>query len=493
MTRTMSAKAFEPFSLDPDHLAGKRITVMGLGRFGGGAGAARFFAARGAEVTVTDSAQPETLEQSVRSLESLPNICFRLGGHIEEDFTSAEAIVVNPAVPLDSPYLTLAKKKQVPLTAEMNIFLRLCRGKVVGVTGSNGKSTTTAMIGNILSIAAEAHQGSFRKVFVGGNIGHCLLPELDEITAEDIVVVELSSFQLEALAVERISPHIAVWTNLTPNHLDRHKSMDAYRKAKENIYLNQGPQDVLIYPADDRGSEFLRTSPTVRSRRVSFSLTSIRAEAHLAGDYLYVRYSNAERDRKVLHRKNMPVPGQHNVANALAAACVGAQFGLAPELIGSGLRTFKPLPHRLELLATINGVSYYDDSIATTPESALVGLNSFDSPPIIILGGKDKGVSFQNLLTCCNERAYAIICLGEVREKLLSELLQLRSGASEPYVQGVGSLEQAVKVAADLAKPGQAVLLSPGCASYDMFNNFDHRGREFALFVRALESGRARE
>lgn len=479
----MSAKAFEPFNLDLDRLAGKKITVMGLGRFGGGVGAAGFFAQRGAKVTVTDSAQPETLGESVQALGDLPNIYFHLGGHIEQDFIEADAVVVNPAVPPDSPFLDLAGQAKVPLTTEMNIFFRLCPARLVGITGSNGKSTTTAMIGNILSTVAQ-----FCRVFVGGNIGRSLLPRIDEITAQDVAVVELSSFQLEDLAVEQLSPHIAVWTNLTPNHLDHHKTMEAYRQAKQNIYRFQGPQDVLIYNGDDPGSEFLATASDVRAKRIRFSLTDARAEAHLTDGTLCVRNPEQAEPQQILSADEMPAPGEHNLANALAAACVASELGLNAEMIGQGLRTFQPLPHRLELVASVQGVSYYDDSIATTPESSLVGLNSMENPPIIILGGKDKGVSFDKLLTACNKRAYAVLCLGEVRENLLNELIRLRGSASRPHIQGVGSLDEAVNVAAKLAQPGRAVLLSPGCASYDMFRNFDHRGREFARIVRSLAS-----
>jgi len=484
-------KKLKRFSLDPSRLAGKKITVMGLGRFGGGAGAARFFAEHGSEVVVTDLAQPQTLTESIQSLADLPNITFHLGEHLKEDFTTADAIVVNPAVPPNSPFLALASQAGVPLMTEMNIFFRLCPAKIVGVTGSNGKSTTTAMIGSILSAGLEAGQGNFRRVFVGGNIGRSLLAELDQITADDVAVVELSSFQLEALKVERISPQVAVWTNFSANHLDRHKTMSAYRKAKENIYRFQGPNDVLVYNADDAGLGFLPSSPAVRARRVSFSLRESSADAYVTEDCLCLRYPGSSRVEKLLSLKDMPVPGEHNVANGLAAACVAAEFNLEPKIIGQGLKTFRPLPHRLELVATIDGVSYYDDSIATTPESALVGLNSFDKAPIIILGGKDKGFDFDVLLTSCIERSYAAICLGQVRDKLLKTLLKLRGSANRPYVIGVDSLEEAVKTAADLAKPGQAVLLSPACASYDMFINFAHRGQRFAEIVRALASARS--
>ena len=481
----------KPFSLDPNRLAGKKITVMGLGRFGGGAGAARFFAQRKAQVVVTDLAEPQTLTESIQSLADLPNITFHLGQHLDEDFTTADAVVVNPAVPLDSPFLALANRAGIPLTAETNIFFRLCPARIVGVTGSNGKSTTTAMIGSILSAGLDKDKPPYRQVFVGGNIGRSLLAEIDKITHNDVAVVELSSFQLEALAVEKISPHLAVWTNFSANHLDRHKTINAYRKAKENIYRFQGTDDVLIYSADDDGLEFLKSAPTLWARTLTFSLQDSSADAHLADDWLCLRYSPSRRLEKFLRLKGMPVPGRHNVANALAAACIAAEFNLEPEIIAKGLRIFRPLPHRLEFVATVDGVSYYDDSIATTPESALVGLNSFDRPPIIILGGKDKGSNFDKLLTSCIERSYAVVCLGQVRERLLDALAKLRGSASRPQVIGVDTLQEAVDTATDLAEPGQAVLLSPACASYDMFTNFAHRGQQFAEIVRALPTAKS--
>ena len=482
----MDPEGFQRFSLDPTKLAGKRITIMGLGRFGGGLAAANFFAHRGAQVLVTDLADAESLRQSLRDLENLPNIELRLGEHREEDFSSADAVVVNPAVSSDSPFLALARAAGVPLTAEMNIFFQLCPARIVGVTGSNGKSTTTAMIGEILSTAARAGHDRFHKAHVGGNIGRSLLDHIDQITPDDVVVLELSSFQLEALAVEQRSPQTAVWTNISANHLDRHRTMQAYRQAKQNIYRFQGPDDVLIANADDQGLEFLRSDRTVRARRVNFSVRADSADAHISQDFLTVRYPPGGSYARIMNVKHMPVFGEHNLSNALAAACVAAEFAVDPEIIGRGLTNFKPLPHRLELVATINGVSYYDDSIATTPESALVGLNSFDSPPIIILGGKDKGAKFDMVLSVCMTKAYGVICLGQVRESLLQQLLRLRGSAPQPHVLGVDSLQQAVLAAASMARKGQAVLLSPACASYDMFDNFAHRGRRFAEIVREL-------
>ncbi|NIA06106.1 MAG: UDP-N-acetylmuramoyl-L-alanine--D-glutamate ligase [Actinobacteria bacterium] len=485
-----STTLLRPFDLEPNSLAGKKITIMGLGRFGGGSGAARFFAQHGAQVVVTDLAQPQTLTESVQGLADLPNITFHLGAHRDEDFTSADAVVVNPAVPLDSPFLVLANRAGVLLTAEMNILFRLCPAQIVGVTGSNGKSTVTAMIGSVFSAAQKAQQGNFRRVFVGGNIGHSLLAELDRISSGDVVVVELSSFQLEALTAEGISPHVAVWTNFSANHLDHHGTIDAYREAKRNIFRFQLPQDVLVYNADDVGLEFLRSDAAVCSRRVIFSLQDSSADAHTADGCLALRYPPGNRVEKLLDLKDMPVPGRHNIANALAAACVGAQFNLSGAAITEGLRTFRPLPHRLELVATVAGVSYYDDSVATTPESALVGLNSFDCPPIIILGGKDKGAEFDILLRACIDKCYGVICLGQIRDKLLQQLLNLRGRKRRPHIIGVDSLEQAVAAAASLAKRGQAVLLSPACSSYDMFTNFTDRGQRFAEIVRALPSAK---
>ena len=250
----MKAGLFDRFSLEANRLAGKRITIMGLGRFGGGVGAARFFAGRGSKVTVTDLAEADTLEKSIAELADEPEITFHLGQHLREDFTNADAVVVNPAVPPSSPFIELARKAKVELTTEINIFFGLCRAKIVGITGSNGKSTTSAMIASILSKAVEAGEAPFGQVFLGGNIGHSLLGELEQISDDDVVVLELSSFQLEALAAEKMSPQIAVWTNFSPNHLDRHETLEAYRIAKENIYLFQKPDDRLIYNADDAGS-----------------------------------------------------------------------------------------------------------------------------------------------------------------------------------------------------------------------------------------------
>ncbi len=219
---------------------------------------------------------------------------------------------------------------------------------------------------------------------------------------------------------------------------------------------------------------------------MTFSLKGPPADCYLADGWLTVQYPQTKRHEKVLRVDDMPVPGDHNIANALAAACVGAEAALSPEIIAQGLKAFRALPHRMEFIANVGGVDYYDDSIATTPESALLGLNSFDKPPIIILGGKDKGVEFEALLTSCINKAYGVICLGQTRQKLFEKLLRLRGSAQQPYLLEVENLEEAVKAAAALASPEQVVLLSPGCASYDMFTNFADRGRRFAHIVRAL-------
>jgi len=219
---------------------------------------------------------------------------------------------------------------------------------------------------------------------------------------------------------------------------------------------------------------------------MTFSLKGLPADCYLADGWLRVQYPQPARVERVLSPEDMPVPGQHNIANALAAACVAAEAELPPEIIAGGLKSFKPLPHHLEFVASVAGVDYYDDSVATTSESALLGLNSFDKPAIIILGGKDKGAEFDALLTACVSKAYGVICLGQTRQKLFEKLVKLRGSAQQPYLLEVEILEQAVKAAAALAKPGQVVLLSPGCASYDMFTNFAHRGRKFAQIVRAL-------
>jgi len=436
--------------------AGRKVLVMGLGRFAGGVGVSRYLAGQGADVTVTDLSGPEKLAESLRQLEGLP-ITFHLGGHREKDFAEADIIVVNPAVPKDSPWLEIACKHGTATTAEMNIFFANCPATIVGVTGSNGKSTTTAMTGEVLRVG--------KKVWVGGNIGNkSLLAEIGRIGPDDVVVLELSSFQLYDLAELKRSPQVAVVTNISPNHLDRHGSMDEYIRAKQHILRYQGKKDVAVLNRLDK--EVVGWEGLTKGRVVWYP-------QECAGQ------SDA------LPKIELRVPGEHNQLNAAAALAVGKVFGIEEKAAREALVKFKGLEHRLEFIRELEGVRYYNDSIATTPQSVLAAVDSFAEKKVIILGGYDKKLPFDELAVKITGTVEAVVLLGQVREKLKGSIEQEKRRRNEalPVCVQVEDLAQAVAAARGCARDGMVVLLSPACASYDMFNNFQERGKLFKKLV----------
>ncbi len=430
----------------PNDLAGQRVSVIGLGRFGGGLGVTRWLVEQGAKVTVSDQASEEDLAASLDPLRGL-DVTLHLGGHREEDFTQADLLVVNPAVPKTAPLLQQAIRAGVPRTTEINLFLERCPCPVVGITGSVGKSTTTAMTGLLLGKLTTTH--------VGGNIGRSLLGELESIDPDHLAVLELSSFQLEDLPLVELSPHVGLVTNLQPNHLDRHGSMAAYASAKKNIFRYQSAEDVLVLPTQ---------------------LRDWSAEAK--GRVLIL---DPDEDGFTLS-----VPGDHNQRNAHAAWAIARELGLSREQAEAALREFTGLPHRLELVADKAGVRYYNDSKCTTPGGAIVAIQAFPARrSIVILGGYDKGVSFDELGEVAAGAAKAVIVLGDTREQIAQAVESHRQGEL-PQIHGADTLAQAVTAASRAAAPGDVVLLSPACASYDMFTNYEQRGEQFVQIVRDL-------
>jgi len=506
-----------------DFFTGKKVLVMGLGRFGGGADVAEFAAGAGASVTVTDLATADQLGDSISKLEKFVGIEFHLGAHDPADFEQADIVVANPAVPRDSKFLQIARRAGRRVTSQINIFFELCPAQIIGITGANGKSTTAALtahllgsvsrlvserktvsssgrMGNLLPIrkrtdqqhgqqvahptdcflkseAKKSQAPQYENVWLSGNIGNRpLLTTLDEIGPNDLVVLELSSFQLEQLAEIQKAPQAALLTNLTPNHLDRHGTFANYCAAKENIFKFQQLDDdspaISIFNAEDEvGAEWYEKYRNDAGRTcVRFSADDISAE----------------------FSRVFPLPGRANRSNLAAAIAVVRNFGVDDEQIESCLPSFKSLPHRLEFVAEINGVRWYNDSIATTPQSTIAALEAFDEPVIIIAGGYDKKLPFDELGRKIAQKAKAAILIGQTAPKIAAAIQrELATEATEvtekkTEVETVSSLAKAVTQARDLATPGFVVLLSPACASYDMFDNFQQRGLEFTRLVREL-------
>ncbi len=472
----------------------KKVLVMGLGRFGGGIDCAEFAARVGAKVIITDLAPAEKLYDSINKLKEFPDIEFHLGSHDPADFEQADIIVANPAVPDDNKFLQIARRANTFVTSQINIFFELCPAKIIGITGANGKSTTTALTAHLLKkttsdnvIASEAKQSQasqYENVWLSGNIGNQpLLTAIDKINPDDLVVLELSSFQLEQLAEIQKAPDIALLTNLTPNHLDRHGTFANYCAAKENIFKFQKPDDnrpaVSIFNTEDKiGVEWFEKYKNDAGR------ICIKFSADDVGDEL---------------RKCFALPGRANLSNLAAAMTVAKLFDITDDDIKNSLPVFKALPHRLELVETINGISWYNDSKATTPEGAITALDAFDKPAIIIAGGYDKGIPFEELGENIAVTAKAAILIGTTAPKIASAInnakmslreAQRRSNLNQRVmkVELVNSLAKAVQLAYQLAETGDIVLLSPACASYDMFENYEQRGREFCKLVRQISS-----
>lgn len=428
----------------------KRVTVAGLGRFGGQIAAARWLAGQGAQVLITDQAPAEKLADSVRQLDGIP-IDFRLGEHREDDFTKADLIVASPAIPPSNKYLQAARAAGVPVMTEIRLFIERCPATIVGVTGTKGKSTTTAMLGQILRRRFTT--------WVGGNIGHSLLLELDKIDKTHLVVLELSSFMLEYLGEMRWSPHVAVVTMVATDHLDWHGSREAYVRAKTNLVRFQRPDDLAVLNEEDPGSMELSTQ--TRARVVRFGL----------------------RDRRPLQ---LMIPGKHNQSNAQAAFTAAYELGVGRDDAQEALRDFRGLPHRLELVHEHNGVRFFNDSIATIPEAAIAALESFPPKRVIqIVGGYDKGLPMTAMCNALVERAKAVLCIGATGSKLAGMMSESpRQGAASVY--HCGDLPTAMRIARQTASPGDIVLLSTGCASYDQFTNFEKRGEMFAELARSV-------
>jgi UDP-N-acetylmuramoylalanine--D-glutamate ligase len=452
-------------------LAGKKVTVMGLGLFGGGAGVARFLVRAGAKVTVTDLKPESELRESVESLRGLP-VDLRLGGHDERDFRGADLVVAGPAVAETDPFLRLARAVET----EINLFWKLCRARtIVGVTGSNGKTTTTTLVGEIL-------RRHLRRVWVGGNIGGSLLEDVERIGPDDFVVLELSSFQLERLGALRRSPPVAAVLNLSPNHLDRHGSMERYAAAKREIVAYQTEGDAKVLNADDPAVRGWGTASP--SRTYTFSMKERMARGALVeGEKITFFTTGARFTLDVARRR---IPGSFNLQNmaAAAAATFAAAGGRWEEWRESCEEVFNSFPgveHRLEFVAEKRGVKYYNDSKATDAEATLAALATLPGPFVLILGGFDKRTPFDGLARAVSAAPVrACLLLGQTAPAIEDAL---RAQARVPEIVRVAGLEEALRYP---ARAGETVLLSPACASWGMFRNFTERGRAFKALVASL-------
>ena len=467
---------FDP-EVTAEEFRGRRVTIIGLGKGRTTAGLARFLVGKGANVTIADPKPREELVDGIARLGDVAEKVKLILGPSTDETALAEPdfVFVIPGIRPRSPTILRALNRGVPVLTEMALFFRLSPATIVGITGTKGKTTTTTLVDRVLS------QGS-RRVIVGGNIGTAVIQEVDNLRPEDIVVLELSSFQLETLGH---SPHVAVVTNVLEDHLDHHGTRDAYIAAKKNIVAWQGPRDIAVLNLDDPATVALHTGAASEVRGFSLSLRPKRG-AHLDqnGDLALV---GGDRRTVLCKASELRVPGRHNIANALAAAIVGDAFDIPADAIGRVLREFEGVPKRLETVAERDGVLWVNDSAATTPAATMSALAAYERPAIAILGGVSKGADFGELARVLVLRAHAAILIGRAADEIASAIAAAdHNGAIA--VRRAATLEAAAAAAREMARPGDVVLLSPACASFDMFSSADERGEKFTAIVRSFTS-----
>ncbi|HYK36810.1 UDP-N-acetylmuramoyl-L-alanine--D-glutamate ligase [Alloacidobacterium sp.] len=447
---------------------GKKVLVVGLGK--SGLAAALFLRRRGAQVTVSDIRSAEQLGKDIPALLE-EGIAVEAGGHGLLTFRRQDLIVVSPGVPLDTPELVQVKAFGLPILGEVELASRYLKGKSLAITGSNGKTTTTALCGEILKAGGL-------QVEVGGNIGVPVIALVDGSREDGWSVLEVSSFQLET--TERFRPEIAVILNVTPDHLDRHGSFENYAAAKERIFANQTAEDALVLNADDDVTS--RMASRAKSRIFWFSAKRVvRQGAFVHEGAIVYRASEQAAPEFILKVENIPLKGHHNVENVLAAVCAARLAGVEAEVIRKAVESFKAVEHRLEFVAEINGVDYYNDSKATNVDAAAKAIAAFPGGIHLILGGKDKNSDYRQLRALLEERVRTVYTIGAAAEKIETHIY-----GSVPVVS-CGTLEQAVTKAAEAAQPGEIVLLAPACSSFDQFENYEHRGQVFKELVHARQ------
>jgi UDP-N-acetylmuramoylalanine--D-glutamate ligase len=454
--------------------------VIGLGR--SGRASVDVLRTRLGSVVATDEAPPEKLAEAFDELRTA-GVRFVPPAELDEALENVTVAILSPGIPLNNPLVRRVQAKGIPVFSEVEVAYRLCAAPIVAVTGTKGKTTTTALVGALFAAAGET-------VHVGGNIGNALIRETANAAADDWVVAEVSSFQLES--IRSFKPRISLILNVTPDHLDRYPSMEEYAEAKFRIFANQGPGDTFVGNLDDpivasasQGQDGTR----IKARALWFSREPHRQSTLYLRDGRTIVYAPPTGDPRpvdVMDVSEIPLLGQHNVENVMAAVLVALAAGLPVDAVRAGVRAFRPLGHRLEPVAEVDGVQYVDDSKATNPGSVIAAMRSFEARPIVLIaGGKAKGTDFADMGKVVSSRAKAVVLIGEDADEIAAVIKRAK-------VERADSMEDAVARAADLASPGDVVLLSPGCASFDMFRSAEHRGELFAQAVHALKNPLAR-
>ncbi|HNE03237.1 MAG TPA: UDP-N-acetylmuramoyl-L-alanine--D-glutamate ligase [Anaerolineales bacterium] len=451
---------------------GKHVLILGAARQG--LALARWLARHGANVTLNDSRREEDLITAKKSLADV-NVTWAVGGHPLELLDTTDVLCISGGVPLTLPIVEEAIKRDIPLSNDSQIFMEVVSCKTVGITGSAGKTTTTTLVGNMAKLA----KGD--RAFVGGNIGDPLINYVDDMQADDLAILELSSFQLEQMT---ISPNIAAILNITPNHLDRHGTMEAYTNAKAHILDFQSAKDNAILGRDDKGAWGLKNR--VKGNLLSFSLQDL--DEGLNGTYLHdglLSLRDGFAYVPLLMREKVQLRGDHNIANVLAAFAIGHAAGFKLDDMLEAVEEFRGVPHRLELVRELNGARWYNDSIATAPERAAAAVHAFSEPIVLMLGGRDKNLPWGDLAKLIHERVDHVVLFGEAGE-MIQNAITAYSGVGTVDVHRATTLKEAVTLAADVASAGDVVLLSPGGTSFDEFKDFAERGEAFRKWVSEL-------
>jgi UDP-N-acetylmuramoylalanine--D-glutamate ligase len=450
-------------------LNGKRVLVVGLGK--SGVASALFMKAHGARVTVSDTKSGDELRNEIPVLLD-HGITVETGGHGDRTFRGQDLIVVSPGVPVDAPPLVQARSLGESVIGEIELAAQFLPGPIIAITGSNGKTTTTTLTGEIMMA------GGF-PALVGGNIGTPAISLAERAKPETVIVLEISSFQLET--VQTFRPKVAVVLNVTPDHLDRHRTFEIYTDAKARIFENQVPDDYAVLNADD--PTCVEMGKRIRAQVFWFSRQrEVKRGAWVRDGNVVFR--DAEGQREILQVSEIPLKGAHNLENVLAAVSAGVLMGCAPDKIREAVRNFKAVEHRLEFVATVRGVDYYNDSKATNVDATIKALESFPANIHLILGGKDKGSDYTVLKDLLRQRVKRVYTIGAAATKIESQIVSSKTGG--PEVVHAETLENAIGKASVAAQPGDIVLLAPACASFDQFKSYEHRGKMFKEIVRLL-------
>ena len=450
-----------------------QILVVGFGITG--VPLVDFLHKKGASVTLNDAKKRNELQEALKHIENY-NVRTVLGGHPLDLslYGNPEMIIVSPGVPVDLPFLQAFRKKGIPVIGEIELAFRFMKAPVVAITGTNGKTTTTALTGEIFRLGGKSPE-------VVGNIGIPAISKAEALGSDQFYVMEVSSFQLET--IELFRPKAAALLNITPDHLNRHGSMEAYASLKYRIFENQQEDDVSVINADDAACMTYREQ--LKSRKCFFSrFNKLPEGVFIEHEEMIARWNDAE--KHLIHIGKIGIPGSHNLENAMAAAALAITSGVSEEAVREGLETFKGVAHRIEHVATIDGVDYVNDSKATNPDAAIKAVEAVEAPIILLAGGMDKKNDFTALIKTFEDKVKWLYVYGETA----AQLIETAHSVGFQKISNVSDLEEAVMSAASISRSGDTVLLSPACASWDMYTSFEERGNHFKSLVSKIQKDR---